>query len=115
MKTAVALIDEPDRVRVALSPLRRRLLERLRTPASATQVAGELTLGRQRVNYHLRALEKAGLIELVAERPRRGCVERILGARARAFVVDPDVMHAASADTPAAPAPAEAQDTFAAE
>ncbi|MBB4664254.1 helix-turn-helix domain-containing protein [Conexibacter arvalis] len=67
--------------RLAISPLRRTLLERLREPASATELAGELGLGRQRVNYHLRELERAGLVELVEERRRRGCVERVLQAR----------------------------------
>jgi DNA-binding transcriptional ArsR family regulator len=90
----VALLDEPDRLRVGLTPIRRRLLERLRQPASATQLASELAMGRQRVNYHLRALEKAKLVDLVEERQRRGCVERILIARAQAFIVDPGVMAA---------------------
>jgi DNA-binding transcriptional ArsR family regulator len=94
MSGPVALLDEPDRLRVGLSPIRRRLLERLRQPASATQLASELAMGRQRVNYHLRALEKAKLIDLVEERQRRGCVERILVARAQAFIVDPGVMTA---------------------
>ncbi len=89
---ATALLAEPDRVRLALSPIRRELLARLREPSSATQLAVALDLSRQRVNYHLRALEEAGLVELVEERPRRGCVERILVARADAFVVDPDVL-----------------------
>ena len=88
----VALLDRPERVRLALSPIRRRLLDRLRRPASATELAAEMALGRQRVNYHLRELEKAGLVHLVEERQRRGCVERILAARADAFVVDPSVM-----------------------
>jgi len=86
------LLDQADHVRLALSPIRRRLLERLREPASATELAGELDLGRQRINYHLRALEVAGLIHLVEERQRRGCVERIMAARAQSFVVDPSVM-----------------------
>lgn len=89
---SVVLLDRPDRLRVALSPIRRRLLERLREPASATELAAEMALGRQRVNYHLRELEKAGMVHLVEERQRRGCVERILAARAEAFVVDPSVM-----------------------
>jgi DNA-binding transcriptional ArsR family regulator len=89
---AVALLDRPDRLRVALSPIRRQLLERLRQPASATELAVEMSVGRQRLNYHLRELEKAGLVHLVEERQRRGCVERILAARADAFVVDPAVM-----------------------
>jgi DNA-binding transcriptional ArsR family regulator len=107
----IALLDQPDRVRLALSPVRRQLLERLHTPASASQIAAELSLGRQRVNYHLRALEKAGLLELVEERQRRGCTERVLVTRARLFVVDPAVMNAT--DAPAGQ-PA-AQDRFAAE
>jgi DNA-binding transcriptional ArsR family regulator len=64
----------------------------LRTPASATQIASELSLGRQRVNYHLRALEAAGLVELVEERQQRGCIERILAVRSQAFVVDPSML-----------------------
>ena len=68
-------------VRVELSPLRRSLLELLKSPASATQLAAALDLPRQRVNYHVRALEQAGLVELVEERQRRGCVERVLRAR----------------------------------
>jgi DNA-binding transcriptional ArsR family regulator len=100
-------IGEPERVRLALSPIRRRLLERLREPASATGLAAELGLSRQRINYHLRALEQAGLLELVEERPRRGFTERILAARADAFVVDPAVLGAV--------ADVEAQDRYAAE
>jgi DNA-binding transcriptional ArsR family regulator len=88
-------LDEPEKVRRALSPIRRQLLARLREPASATQLAAALDLPRQRVNYHLRALEEAGLLELVEERPRRGFVERILRTRPGALVVDPTVIDGA--------------------
>jgi DNA-binding transcriptional ArsR family regulator len=115
----VALLDEPDRLRVGLSPIRRRLLERLRQPASATQLASELAMGRQRVNYHLRALEKAKLVDLVEERQRRGCVERILVARAQAFIVDPGVMTAKTGSggshSPTTLVSRTAQDRFSAE
>lgn len=86
------LLEEPEKVRAALSPLRRKLLRLLQEPASGTQLAAALELPRQRVNYHLRELEKAGLVELVEERQRRGCVERILRATSGSFVVDPSVM-----------------------
>jgi DNA-binding transcriptional ArsR family regulator len=117
MSGPVALLDEPDRLRVGLSPIRRRLLERLRQPASATQLASELAMGRQRINYHLRALEKAKLVDLVEERQRRGCVERILIARAQAFIVDPAVMTAKTGSgAPATLAVSRvAQDKFSAE
>jgi DNA-binding transcriptional ArsR family regulator len=85
-------MEEPEKVRMALSPIRRQLLDLLREPSSATQLAAALELPRQRVNYHLRELEKAGLIELVEERQRRGFTERILRASAATLVVDPAVM-----------------------
>ena len=51
-------VDDPDRVRAALSPLRRELLRRLAQPASATELATAMELPRQKVNYHLRVLEQ---------------------------------------------------------
>lgn len=106
----ITYLDQPEQVRLALSPLRRELLQRLREPASATQLAEAMGLPRQRVNYHLRALESGGLVELVQERPRRGCVERILRVRPGVFVVDPAVM-ASDQDTQFA----QIQDQYAAE
>ncbi|MFD4673345.1 helix-turn-helix domain-containing protein [Lentzea sp. NPDC058450] len=92
MSSGINYLGEPDAVAVVLAPLRRKLLARLREPASATQLAAALDLPRQKVNYHLRALETAGLVELVEERQRRGCVERIVRAKPGAFVVDPTVL-----------------------
>ena len=103
---ALTYVDSPDRMRAALSPVRRDLLTRLRTPSSATRLAAEMGLPRQRLNYHLKALEKAGLVELVEERQRRGCVERILRTRPGALVMDPTVVPDELAGT---------QDQFAAE
>jgi DNA-binding transcriptional ArsR family regulator len=68
------------------------VLEELREPASAVTLAARLGESRQRVNYHVRALERGGLVELVEERRRRGCIERIVRATARAVVVDPDAI-----------------------
>jgi DNA-binding transcriptional ArsR family regulator len=96
---AQRFVDDPDRVRSALSPLRRELLRRLAAPASATELAAAMDLPRQKVNYHLRQLEAAGLVELVEERRRRGCVERVMRASAEGFVVDPTVLRTGSAVT----------------
>jgi DNA-binding transcriptional ArsR family regulator len=90
----VVLLEEPDTLRGALEPLRRRLLLRLATPASASQLAVEFGTSRQKLNYHLRKLEDAGLVELVAQRRRRGFTERVLQARADAYVIDPGLMKA---------------------
>lgn len=110
MPSPVTLLDEPERVHLALSGPRRRILAELAAPGSATQLAELLGLSRQQVNYHVRMLERAGLVELVEEIPRRGCVERIVRAAAGAFVVDPAVLQAAGGRAEAAPG-----DRFAAE
>lgn len=90
--SAVDVVRGNERLRGALSPLRRTLLGELRQPASATELATRLGETRQRVNYHVRELEKAGLVEIVEERARRGCTERVVRATARAVVVAPDVI-----------------------
>jgi DNA-binding transcriptional ArsR family regulator len=89
---ALALLEEPEKLRGALVPLRRRLLSRLRTAASASELAREFAVSRQKLNYHLHKLEEAGLVELVGRRQRRGFVERVLKARADAYIVDPALM-----------------------
>jgi DNA-binding transcriptional ArsR family regulator len=81
-----------------LTPLRQRLLQELREPASATGLAARLGETRQRVNYHLRELEKGGLIELAEQRQRRGRTERIMRTVANAVIVAPSVVGELSAD-----------------
>jgi DNA-binding transcriptional ArsR family regulator len=75
-----------------LQPQRIRLLEGLREPDSAAGLARRLGLPRQLVNYHLRELERAGLVELVEERRRGNCTERMMVAAARRIVISPEVL-----------------------
>ena len=91
------LIDDADKALLALDPLKRRLLEALREPGSAASLSKRLSLPRQQLGYHLRALEQAGLVRLVEERQRRGFVERVLVAAADAFVLDPAMLGAGHA------------------
>jgi DNA-binding transcriptional ArsR family regulator len=67
---------------VSLDPVRARLLAELAEPAAATMLAARVGLPRQKVNYHLRALERHGLVELVEERRRGNCTEGVLRATA---------------------------------
>lgn len=75
-----------------VDPSRRRILTELQSPGSATTVARDLGLSRQLVNYHVRALERAGLIEEVAQRQRRGLKERVVRATAAHYVLSPDAL-----------------------
>ncbi|MGW8888520.1 helix-turn-helix domain-containing protein [Streptomyces sp. NPDC055749] len=92
MREELDVLREGDRLRGRLSPLRRRLLEELREPASATVLAARLGETRQRLNYHLREMEKGGLVELVELRQRRGRAERVVQATSRAVVIAPTVI-----------------------
>jgi DNA-binding transcriptional ArsR family regulator len=103
-----ALIEDEARARLALDPIKRTLLAALREPGSAASLATKLGLPRQKLGYHLRALEASGLIRLVEERQRRGLKERVLIAEATSFVVDPSLL----TETPAA---IEAQDRYSAQ
>ena len=86
------LLSDPARVARVLTPMRLRLLRALSAPDSASGVARRLGLPRQKVNYHLRELERHGFLELVEERQRRGCVERCLAVTARTWLVDPHLL-----------------------
>lgn len=88
------VLDEPARVAKALSPIRLALLGALGAPDSAAGLARRLSMSRQKVNYHLRELERLGFVELDEERQKRGCVERRMRVTARAFVIDPSLLGA---------------------
>jgi DNA-binding transcriptional ArsR family regulator len=86
----IAVVRTPEAALALMDPERRRLTEALAdAPESAAGLARRLGEKRQRINYHLRVLEDAGLVELVEERQRRGRTERILRTTARRFVLDP--------------------------
>jgi DNA-binding transcriptional ArsR family regulator len=100
----VELVSDPDRAATALSPDRRRLLAALvETPDSATGLAQRLGDSRQRLNYHLRELERAGFVELHVARRKGNCVERVMRAKARHWLIDPRAL-AGLADQPLPPA-----------
>jgi len=86
------MIRDRGRAAALLQPQRLRLLEGLGEPDSAAGLARRLGLPRQQVNYHLRELERAGLVELVEERRRGNCVERVMVAAARRYVISPEVL-----------------------
>ena len=85
-------------VEVALDPIRASILDALTEPGSAASVAAAVGLTRQKVNYHLKALEAHGLVELAEERVWGGITERIVRRSARHLVVAPDVLQSAGID-----------------
>jgi DNA-binding transcriptional ArsR family regulator len=86
----IAVVEDVHRARTLLRGPRLRLLEALRErPDSASGLAERLGVPRQTINYHLRQLEQAGLVELVEERGHGRCVERLVAPAAAAFTLSP--------------------------
>ena len=94
----IQVIDNPAAATVALEPMRSRLLSELTAPASAATLATRVGLARQKVNYHLRALEEHGLVRLAEERRWGGLTERLLVATAASYVVSPSALGPAAVD-----------------
>ena len=88
----VQVITDPAAASVAMGPMRSRLLSELAAPASAATLATRVGLTRQKVNYHLRALEAHGLVRLAHERQWGGLTERLLVATAASYVVSPSAL-----------------------
>jgi DNA-binding transcriptional ArsR family regulator len=99
----VAVIDNPAAAEVSLDPIRARLLAELAVPGSASTLAVKVGLARQKVNYHLRALERHGLVELVEERRKGNMTERVMRATAASYVISPAALHAVAPDPDRAP------------
>ncbi|MGH3416864.1 MAG: ArsR/SmtB family transcription factor [Actinocrinis sp.] len=99
----VTVIEDPAAAEASLDPMRARLLAELAEPGSATSLAARVGLPRQKVNYHLRALERHGLIELVEERRKGNVTERVLRATAASYVISPVALAAVQPDPERAP------------
>jgi DNA-binding transcriptional ArsR family regulator len=102
------VIANPAAAALLLDPVKRRLLAELATPASAATLAGRIGLSRQKVNYHLRALEDEQLVQPAEQRRWGGLTERLLVATARSYVVSPEALGPLAAD------PARSSDRFSA-
>ena len=88
----IQVIHDPAAAASALEPMRSRLLAELAVPASAAALATRVGLARQKVNYHLKALESHGLVRLAGERKWGGLTERLLVATAASYVVSPSAL-----------------------
>ncbi|MRH88033.1 helix-turn-helix domain-containing protein [Nocardia sp. SYP-A9097] len=99
----VAVIEEPAAAEASLDPIRSRILAALSEPGSAAMLAGRLGLPRQKVNYHLKELERHGLVELTVERRKGSVTERVYQATAASYVISPSALGAVSPDPARAP------------
>jgi predicted ArsR family transcriptional regulator len=72
--------------------LRIDVLRQLAEPRSCTEVATELRQTPQKVYYHVKRLEEAGLVAQVAQRRVRGIHEGVYQATARSYWLSPGLV-----------------------
>ena len=94
----IETVDDPAAAAALMDPLRARILSELTEPLSAATLAQRVGLPRQKVNYHLRALEERGLARVAEKRKWGGITERRLVATAASYVVSPDALGPVASD-----------------
>jgi DNA-binding transcriptional ArsR family regulator len=92
MMQDVLSLDRIDQAETLLKPRRIEILRALAEPRSCPQLAELLGDTPQKVYYHVKRLEEAGLIARVAERRVNGILEGIYQARARAYWLSPQLV-----------------------
>ena len=85
----VHLVETPEALQALAHPVRVRVLEALRAPGSAATAARAVGQPRQNVNYHLKELERAGLVRKVGERRNGNFIEALYQSVAPTIVVSP--------------------------
>jgi DNA-binding transcriptional ArsR family regulator len=75
-----------------LKPIRIELLKRLDKPITCPELGEFFHESAQKIYYHIKALERAGLVEKVEERRVRGVVEGYYQAKARSYWLAPQLV-----------------------
>jgi hypothetical protein len=82
-------LHDPAAVAAATHPVRARILDAMRNPSTAAAAARLVGQTRQNVAYHVRELEKAGLLRHVGQRRNGNFIEQTYVAVADTLVISP--------------------------
>jgi DNA-binding transcriptional ArsR family regulator len=88
----VFYVDRLEQAEALLKPRRVEVLRLLAEPRTCTQIGRELGDSPQKVYYHVKQLQSAGVVELVDERRVRGITEGIYRAIANSYWVSPQLV-----------------------
>ena len=102
----VEIINDSVKATAILSDTRQLIVKKLKKPGSASSIARESGLPRQKVNYHIRELEKSGFVEFLKEKRKGNCIERIVRSTANSYVISPLALGSLAVD------PADIKDKF---
>jgi DNA-binding transcriptional ArsR family regulator len=88
----VCYIEDLDQAMTLLKPQRLDILRRLDEPRTCPELADFFDESAQKIYYHVKALENAGLVQKVEERRVRGAVEGYYCAVARSYWLAPKLI-----------------------
>jgi DNA-binding transcriptional ArsR family regulator len=81
------IVSEPEQAAALLHPIRSEIIRLLREPRSATELSKEMNDSAQKVNYHLKMLEKVGLVVRAGTRNVRNLVEVLYRSVGKTFLL----------------------------
>jgi DNA-binding transcriptional ArsR family regulator len=85
-------VEDLEQATTLLKPQRLEILKHLGEPRSCLELAEILSDTPQKIYYHVKALEQAGLVDKVSERRVRGILEGYYQARARSYWLAPSLV-----------------------
>ena len=88
----VLYIEDVDQATALLKPQRIEMLKLMDHPCTCLELGKIFGETPQKINYHIKALQNAGLVEQVGERRVRGTVEGSYQARARSYWLASDLV-----------------------
>ena len=92
-------IETLEQMRTVADDLRRRIVDSLAARAmTVTQLGDLLGVAPAKAHYHVRELERVGLVKLVATREKGGVLEKYYRTVAKVLSVSPDVLKMVAPD-----------------
>ncbi len=88
----VCYLERPEQAAALLKPGRIDIVRLLAEPRSCTDVATQLGQAPQKVYYHVKQMQQAGLVDQVDQRRIRGITEGIYQAAASSYWLSPDLV-----------------------
>ena len=92
MSKDVLMIESVEQAAVMLKPFRVAMLREMDQPQSCPQLATALGETPQKIYYHVKELERAGLVERTGERSVNGIAEGFYRARAGSYWLSPKLV-----------------------
>lgn len=90
----VMVLRELEQIKAISNPYRIEVIESFEeAPATAKKIADKMGEPHAKVNYHIKALLKVGILELVEEKVRLGIVEKFYMPSARTYVIDRNILN----------------------